>query len=170
MKILIVGFLAFSGWSALSTYYYVCKIKGLCKEPIPVQIDTHVIADDSLNKPKVLEQFEYPKDINIYFAFDKSEFNADANTDQFFNKSKNYLDQNLKASISVTGHTDAVGTDEYNQALGYHRAQAVQHYFESRGMLANRIVIESMGEEQPTDDNNTAAGRATNRRAAITIK
>ena len=38
MKILIIGFLVFSGWAALSTYIYVCKIKGLCDEPKTMQI------------------------------------------------------------------------------------------------------------------------------------
>jgi outer membrane protein OmpA-like peptidoglycan-associated protein len=46
----------------------------------------------------------------------------------------------------------------------------VQHYFESKGLPANRITIESEGEKKPVDDNNTTSGRANNRRAAITIK
>jgi outer membrane protein OmpA-like peptidoglycan-associated protein len=172
MKILIIGFLAFSGWSAFSSYFYVCKIKGLCDDPIAVQIDRDIIAGDTIVKPVIREQLESPKDMNIYFAFDKSELNtdADAKAEKYFEESKNYLNQDLQKRISITGHTDAVGSDTYNQALGYRRAQSILHYFESKGMPANRIVIESKGEKEPSDDNTTTAGRANNRRTAITIK
>jgi outer membrane protein OmpA-like peptidoglycan-associated protein len=46
----------------------------------------------------------------------------------------------------------------------------MQHYFESKGILANKIIIESMGEKEPAGNNNTTSGRANNRRAVITIK
>jgi outer membrane protein OmpA-like peptidoglycan-associated protein len=173
MKILLIGFLALSGWSALSTYIYVCKIKGLCHEPQAIEIRavTHedVIADDTLPKPSVQENAVIPKDLIIYFAFDKSEFNSDAKTDTYIHESKAYLDQNLQARLSFTGHTDAIGSDAYNQALGYRRAQSVQHYFESKGMPAKNSIIESKGEKEPADDNNTIAGRANNRRTVVTI-
>jgi OOP family OmpA-OmpF porin len=174
MKILIIGFLALSSWSALSAYIYVCKIKGLCNEPTTVQIDTvnqkDTIAGDTLSMPLVQEETVIPKDQIIYFAFDRSEFNSDAATDKYFDESNAYLDQNSRARLNITGHTDAIGSDAYNQALGYRRAQSVQHYFESKGMPANKIIIESEGEKEPADDNNTTAGRANNRRTAITIK
>lgn len=174
MKILIIGFLAFLSWSALSTYIYVCKIEGLCVEPVAVQIgeanNKDFIANDTLQKPLVREQAVVPKDLIIYFAFDKSEFSSNAVTDKYYDESNAYLDKNLQARLSITGHTDAIGSDEYNQALGYRRAQSLQHYFESKGMPANKIIIESKGEKEPADDNNTTAGRANNRRTIITIK
>jgi OOP family OmpA-OmpF porin len=105
-----------------------------------------------------------------YFAFDKSDFNSNAESDKYIDKSNTYLDQNSQAMLSITGYTDAIGTDIYNQALGYRRAQSMQHYFESKGILANKIIIESKGEKEPADDNNTATGRANNRRTVITIK
>ena len=174
MKILIIGFLALFSWSALSTYIYVCKIKGLCYEPKTIEIgavnNKDVIAGDTLSKPFVREQTVIPKNLIINFAFDKSEFNSDAETDKYFDESNAYLDQNSQARLSITGHTDAIGSNEYNQALGYRRAQSMQHYFESKGMPADKIIIESKGEKEPADDNNTTAGRANNRRTAITIK
>ena len=174
MKILIIGLLLFLSWSALSTYLYVCKIKGLCVEPVTVQIGeinhNDVMAGDTLDKPLVREQAVVPEDLTIYFAFDKSDFSANAVADKYYDESNAYLDQNLQARLSITGHTDAIGSDEYNKALGYRRAQRMQHYFESKGMPANKIIIESKGEKEPADDNNTTAGRANNRRAIITIK
>jgi outer membrane protein OmpA-like peptidoglycan-associated protein len=174
MKILLIGFLVLSGWLALSTYLYVCKIKELCDESVTMQISAvntkRVTGADTMSKPLVQELAVIPGNLTIYFAFDKSEFNADAETDKYFDESKLYLDQNEQARLSITGHTDAIGSDEYNQALGYRRAESMQLYFESKGMLTNKIIIESRGEKNPADDNNTIAGRAKNRRTEITIK
>ncbi len=174
MKFLVFGFIAFFGWSAMSTHLYVCRIRGLCTEPVAAQIEMinikSVIAGDTISKPLTPEMEPLPDSLSIYFAFDKSEFNSDAETDKYFDKSNAYLDQNLQARLSITGHTDAIGSNDYNQALGYRRAQSMQHYFENKGMLANKIIIESKGEKEPADDNNTTAGRANNRRTVITIK
>jgi outer membrane protein OmpA-like peptidoglycan-associated protein len=174
MKILIIGFLAFFGWSVLSYHLYVCEIKGLCNEPEPVQIEMvnnkDTIAGDALRKPLAAEEAVLPGSLIIHFAFDRSEFNSDAEIDKYFDKSNTYLNQNSQARLSITGHTDAIGSDEYNQVLGYRRAQIVQRYFESKGISANKIIMESKGEKVPSDDNNTATGRTKNRRTVITIK
>lgn len=174
MKILIIGFLALISWSALSTYIYVCKIKGLCSEtenvPAVVVSPKEVIANDTLNKLLVKEQAIIPENLVIHFAFDKSDFKTDAGTNKYVDESNSYLVTNSQARLSITGHTDAIGTDEYNQALGYRRAQSVQLYFESKGIPANKIIILSKGEKEPADNNNTTSGRANNRRTAITIK
>jgi outer membrane protein OmpA-like peptidoglycan-associated protein len=174
MKILIIGFLVFFGWSSLSTHLYVCKIKGLCNETITMQTEmagnTPVIVGDTLKKSLVQEQAVIPENLVIYFAFDKSEFNSDAVTDKYFDKSNAYLDENSQARLSITGYTDAIGSDEYNQALGYRRAQCLQKYFEGKGIPADKVKIESRGEKEPAGDNNSSAGRASNRRTVITIK
>jgi len=174
MRILVIGFLAFSIWSAFSTFVYVCKIKGLCYESTPMEVDTvnraDLFAADTLSKPQIPDQVKRPNDLVFYFAFDKSEFNTDAESEKSVNESKIYLDKNAQSILSITGYTDAVGSDEYNQALGYRRAQSVQHYFESKGMAVNRITIESKGEKEPADNNITEAGCANNRRTVITIK
>ena len=166
MKIISIGFLVLCAWLAFSTYIYVCKIKGFCHQPETVEIravtNEDVVADDTLPKPSVQENAVIPKDMIIYFAFDKSEFNSDPQTDNYIHESKAYLDQNLQARLSITGHTDAIGSDAYNQALGYRRAQSVLHYFENEGMTAMNSVVQSMGEKEPADDNNTAAGKANN--------
>ncbi|OFX83959.1 MAG: hypothetical protein A2W99_03605 [Bacteroidetes bacterium GWF2_33_16] len=172
MRILIIGFIAFFAWSTLSTYIYVCKIKGLCDEPVNMQISdikNDTIANDSIQKPLVI-QAVIPKDLIIYFEFDKSDFSSNAVADKFFDESNLYLNQNTQAKLSITGHTDAIGTIEYNQALGYRRAQSMKRFFEKKGMLSNKIIMISKGENDPIDDNNTNAGRANNRRTVITIK
>jgi len=173
MRILINGFLAFFIWSTFATYIYVCKIKELCDAPVTAQLDTirqmEVIKVDTMRKP-VPKELKVPGDLVTYFAFDKSDFIPDSKSDMYYNESNAYLNQNSQAKLSITGHTDAIGTDAYNKALGYRRAQTMQHYFESKGIQANKITIESKGEKEPVDNNNTEAGRANNRRTVITIK
>ncbi|MFO7670396.1 MAG: OmpA family protein [Bacteroidales bacterium] len=173
MKILVIGLLTFIVWSSLSTYIYVCKIQGLCGEPKIIELRAVTQEDATTDEPIpvqiVQENTIIPKDLVIYFAFDQSDFNANTQTGNYILESKAYLDQNLQARLSITGHTDAVGSDEYNQALGYRRAQSVLHYFESEGLTTGNSIIESRGEKEPADDNNTTAGRANNRRTVVTI-
>jgi len=170
MKILIIGFLALFGWSALSTHFYVCKIKRLCDESTTTQPIMVNNKDEITIDTLVPEQPLVPENLVIYFAFDKSEFKSDINTEKYYTESKAYLDQNLQSRLSITGYTDALGSDEYNLALGYRRAQSLQNYFERKGIPANKIIIDSKGEKQPADDNNTKEGRAKNRRSEITLK
>jgi outer membrane protein OmpA-like peptidoglycan-associated protein len=174
MKILIIGLLAFLSWSALTSYLYVCKIKGLCAETetvMPVKpVAANFVTPDTVMKLAVPAKAVIPENLFIYFAFDKSDFSSDAATSKYFEESIAYMYQNLQARLSITGHTDAVGSEMYNKALGLLRAQKVQTYFVGRGVPADKIIIESKGEKDPAEDNSTASGRAINRRAAITIK
>jgi outer membrane protein OmpA-like peptidoglycan-associated protein len=174
MRILIIGFLVFCSWTALSTYLYVCKIKGLCGESkiVPTELvkPEDVVTTDTLTKPSEPEALIIPENLIIYFAYNKADFKPDEALVRFFDESKTFLDQNPQAKVSITGHTDAKGTDQYNQDLGLRRAQSVQHYFISKGIPAGKVVIDSKGEKEPVDDNNTDAGRAKNRRTVLTIK
>ncbi|MDA3818829.1 MAG: OmpA family protein [Prolixibacteraceae bacterium] len=174
MKTLLIGLLAFCTWSALSTYIYVCKIQGLCDAPLSTEVVAFNNNDqnikDTLQNISAPVEVKMPEKLTIYFAFDKSEFNADVKTEKYFGESNDYLNQNPQAKLTITGHTDAIGSVQYNQNLGYRRAQSVQHYFEQLGMPLNKMHIASKGEEDPADNNTTAKGRSNNRRTEITIK
>ncbi|HEY0160869.1 MAG TPA: OmpA family protein [Thermoanaerobaculia bacterium] len=74
-----------------------------------------------------------------------------------------------EAQISIEGHTDSVGSDEYNQALSEKRAAAVRDYLVSRGLGAARINITGQGETAPVASNDTPAGRQQNRRVELVI-
>jgi outer membrane protein OmpA-like peptidoglycan-associated protein len=71
--------------------------------------------------------------------------------------------------VRVEGHTDSQGDDAANLTLSQARAQAVVDYLKDVGVAAERMVATGFGETRPVADNKTAAGRATNRRVAITI-
>jgi outer membrane protein OmpA-like peptidoglycan-associated protein len=71
--------------------------------------------------------------------------------------------------IVIEGHADALGTDEYNRRLSEDRAQAVRSYLLQRGVASDRVVAVGRGENQPIAPNQTAEGRANNRRVEIVI-
>ncbi|MGI4761058.1 MAG: OmpA family protein, partial [Janthinobacterium lividum] len=67
-------------------------------------------------------------------------------------------------SLSIAGHTDSKGDDNYNLKLSYERAAAARTYMLSKGTPASRIEARGYGETRPIADNKTAAGQALNRR------
>ena len=69
--------------------------------------------------------------------------------------------------LQVEGHTDSVGTDEYNQNLSEHRAQAVRDYLVQQGISANTIGSRGLGKTQPIATNDTPEGRQQNRRVEL---
>jgi OOP family OmpA-OmpF porin len=71
--------------------------------------------------------------------------------------------------IDVVGHTDSVGSDEYNQRLSERRAMAVKNFLVSQGVNGSIIDVIGMGERQPVASNDTAEGRAMNRRVDILV-
>jgi OOP family OmpA-OmpF porin len=71
--------------------------------------------------------------------------------------------------VVVVGHTDSVGTDDYNLKLGMRRAEAVKQYLTSQGVEASRVYSDSKGESQPVASNKTAQGRSENRRVVVEV-
>lgn len=81
------------------------------------------------------------------------------------------LADKIKASaghetLTIVGHTDSIGTEEYNQGLSERRAQSAATFLEAQGI--DGIETSGMGESQPVADNGTAEGRAMNRRIEVT--
>lgn len=72
-------------------------------------------------------------------------------------------------NVSVEGHTDSQGNDEMNLDLSKRRAKTAKDYIVSHGINGSRLTSEGYGETRPIDTNDTAAGRARNRRVEIRI-
>jgi OOP family OmpA-OmpF porin len=104
---------------------------------------------------------------DVFFDFDKAVLKPEgkAKLDDLVAKLKAV---NLEVIIAI-GHTDNIGTKEYNQKLSVRRAEAVKAYLVSKGIEPNRIYTEGKGLTQPIADNRTAEGRAKNRRVEIEV-
>jgi outer membrane protein OmpA-like peptidoglycan-associated protein len=71
--------------------------------------------------------------------------------------------------IAIEGHTDNVGSDEYNMKLSDNRANSVETYLVSQGLNSGSVTAQGFGKNQPVADNGTAAGRQRNRRVEMVV-
>ena len=82
----------------------------------------------------------------------------------------NLLVQAENSKLNIVGHTDNVGNPELNLGLSKYRAQAVVEYLKNKGIPASRFqLVDGKGQSEPIMENNTAAGKAANRRVVITF-
>lgn len=109
----------------------------------------------------------FDENSGVRFATDKSNINStsSATLDKLVNIFKEYPDSN----ILIEGHTDSVGSDDYNMGLSKRRAESVSSYIIDHGISNSRITTKWYGEGQPKGDNSTAEGRAQNRRVELGI-
>jgi len=75
-----------------------------------------------------------------------------------------------KTTLTIVGHTDNVGSNQYNQKLSERRAVSVAQYFESRRVSPLRLATLGKGEAEPVASNNTESGRSANRRVEIYVE
>ncbi|MGB4845662.1 MAG: OmpA family protein [Ferruginibacter sp.] len=80
------------------------------------------------------------------------------------------LDENPSYKVQIDGHTDNTGKADRNQVLSEERAASVKAYLESKGIDASRLTATGYGQDNPVEDNKTAAGRAKNRRVEMTLR
>jgi OOP family OmpA-OmpF porin len=109
------------------------------------------------NKPVCIE--------GTNFEFDSAKLRSDAikKLDEVVSFAAKYKDAQLESA----GHTCNIGTDAYNQQLSERRAASVKAYLVKKGVAAERIASVGYGETKPMADNNTRAGRESNRRVEV---
>jgi outer membrane protein OmpA-like peptidoglycan-associated protein len=98
----------------------------------------------------------------IYFDYDKYEIKAEYQ--DYLRKMIKMVKSHSDLRIKITGHTDADGSDKYNEKLSQNRAKALIRFFEENGLEKSRVVIDFKGEKQPVDSNKTPEGKQKNRR------
>jgi outer membrane protein OmpA-like peptidoglycan-associated protein len=104
---------------------------------------------------------------NITFATNQSAINA--NFYPVLDSVALVLEEFEKTLVDVVGHTDSTGSDTINQPLSEDRAASVGAYLMSRGVIPQRLVTAGFSSRKPIADNDTAEGRALNRRVEITL-
>lgn len=106
-------------------------------------------------------------DSGILFGFDKSDLTTEAKLN--LRKMGTTLNEYPDTEILIEGHTDADGSDDYNQGLSERRAQSVKSYLTTQDVDSSRMTTVGYGEHQPVADNSTTAGKAQNRRVEVAI-
>ena len=109
----------------------------------------------------------------VNFDYDKS--NIKPQFAPILDEAAQTLKDNPDINVSIEGHTDSIGSDEYNQRLSERRAQAVKQYLVSKGIAASRLSAVGKGEQEPIapntkDGRDNPEGRAMNRRAELKIQ
>ena len=109
----------------------------------------------------------------VNFDYDKS--NIKSQFVPILDEAAQTLKDNPDINVSVEGHTDSIGSDEYNQRLSERRAQAVKQYLVSKGIASSRLSTAGQGEQESISSNtrdgrDNPEGRAMNRRAELKIQ
>jgi OOP family OmpA-OmpF porin len=105
----------------------------------------------------------------VNFDFDKDTLRPDA--EAILAEAVSILQKYPQLKVEVAGHTDSVGTEQYNQGLSERRAATVYKYLTDNGVGADRLVgPNGFGESRPIDTNDTAEGRARNRRTELNVQ
>jgi outer membrane protein OmpA-like peptidoglycan-associated protein len=103
----------------------------------------------------------------VNFDFDKADVRPDAVP--ILEEAARTLQSEPDITVSVNGYTDSVGTDAYNQRLSERRADAVKAYLEKLGVAGSRLTAKGFGKADPVASNDTAEGRAQNRRVELVV-
>lgn len=114
------------------------------------------------------ETLKLTLDSEISFDFNKSDIKPAFRPS--LDKLAGLINKYDRTVVHVIGHTDSVGSEEYNQALSERRAAAVVDYLSSYGVPRQRLRSEGRGEREPRESNATEAGRQLNRRVEIFVK
>jgi len=152
---------------AAGTYNVRVSSEGYLPETFPVEITK---GETTIKNVKLVKKLEKEEKIilrGINFASGKaiippSEYPV---LDQVVE----VLKANKNVTVEIGGHTDAVGTETYNQGLSERRAQSVRNYLIQRGISASRLSARGYGEYQPVAPNTTRDGRSQNRRIEFTV-
>lgn len=142
------------------SYYYLDQIS--LKEVSESEATEYV-----LNKQEMLKKLDSNEtlildDVNFDFDSDVLTESGKIAIEKFWNLIADY-----HRNILISGHTDAIGTDEYNLDISLKRAQRIADYLIEKGYNSEQISIEGCGENEPIDSNETDEGRSKNRRVEI---
>lgn len=101
----------------------------------------------------------------VQFAFDKATLRPEGKP--ILDEAAKILNENPDVRVQVQGYTDGIGSVEYNLGLSDRRAATVKDYLVGQGVAADRLTTKGFGKADPVASNETAEGRAQNRRVEL---
>ena len=126
------------------------------------------LTEDELFARKTLDELNAEMPLaDALFNYDESTIRDDARA--VLQRNSEFLKRWPSTRVSIEGHADSRGTNEYNLALGERRAAAVRDYLASLGITGDRMLVVSRGEETPICTDETEACWQRNRRGHFVI-
>ncbi|MCX8072241.1 MAG: OmpA family protein [Candidatus Binatia bacterium] len=104
---------------------------------------------------------------SVYFEFDQARIQPESRV--VLDEAYGILRDEPEIRVRAEGHTDSVGSEDYNLRLSQRRAEAVRTYLIGKGIAPQRIEAVSFGESRPVASNDTPEGRAQNRRVELHV-
>ena len=102
------------------------------------------------------------------YDFDKSNIKPEAAS--ILDRLVAFMNENKDKRVNLSGHTDSIGTERYNQSLSERRANSARDYITKKGVDGSRVSAQGFGETKPIADNKTKEGRSKNRRVEIKVQ
>jgi len=132
-------------------------------------IDDNNFFDKYFNKVNVnIDDInKYRSDKNVEFSFDN--YSITPSYKYFLDSLKEFIELHKNVSVIIEGHTDNIGTEQYNMALSQRRANSVLNYLIEKGIDKKILTAVGVGEVRPIASNSSPMGRALNRRTEIYI-
>lgn len=156
------GALIGAGVGALGTYIWSQHMERQKQEMQQVTQGTGVVVTQTQDNQLKLD---IPSDIS--FATNRSDIQP--NFAPVLDRFAEGLRNNPNAEVRIVGYTDSTGSDSINNPLSIDRATSTRNYLTSRGVSGARIQVEGRGAREPVATNDTADGRARNRRVEIYV-
>jgi outer membrane protein OmpA-like peptidoglycan-associated protein len=141
---------------------HVVQVEGTAKDALDRATAAHKLAEGKFLYQVVLsdDSVKFPTNVHDLSTEAESRLNELA---------MRLKGENRNVYLEIQGHTDARGTKDHNEKLGEQRAEAVRRYLNEQGVALNRMQTISYGPDAPVASNDTADGRAMNRRVVIIV-
>ncbi|MEO9894500.1 OmpA family protein [Aurantibacter sp.] len=146
-------------------YYYVDMVSVVLEDP-PIH-ETQLVAITNGKETKNIELDKNYVFKNVLFEFDNSVLLTSSKKE--LEKLVHHLQSNAMLFVTINGHTDNIGSPNYNLELSKNRAAAVADYLKQAGISENRISSKGFGSENPLLDNKDEINRKQNRRVEFVI-
>jgi outer membrane protein OmpA-like peptidoglycan-associated protein len=164
-----------------STGNYIFALEHNQEYGMNVEADGYVVHSENIKVPKTFEMDEMVKHIelhpieegskvvlnNVFFDYNKSNLKPESQTE--LNTVRDFLTKNPTLSIEIGGHTDSIGSYQYNLRLSESRALAVKNYLHEKGVEKERLSHKGYSFSKPVASNQTPEGRQANRRTEFII-
>ncbi|WP_355662178.1 OmpA family protein [Halomonas salifodinae] len=141
----------------------------LCADRTPEPVAEPAPMPEPAPEPEPVPEFEpVVLSSEVNFAFDSAELTSAARA-TLDDVAQRLTRSSPDVRVHIAGHTDSMGSAQYNLGLSQRRADSVRDYLISRGVEGSRLVARGFGEERPVASNATDAGRAENRRVELDV-